>query len=124
MVDLLGQYNNLKPKIDKAIHEVIQSSAFINGPQVKQLKSDLSEYLGCKHTITCANGTDALQIALMAIKTKPGDEVIVPDFTFIATAEVIALLGLKPVFVDVDPKTYNIDPAQMEEKITEKSLLA
>ena len=121
MVDLFGQYQNLKGDIDSAIQEVINSSAFINGPQVKQLRTNLAEYHACKHAITCANGTDALQIALMAIGAKPGDEVIVPDFTFIATAEVIALLGLKPVFVDVDPNTFLIDIEKLQEAISQKT---
>ena len=121
MVDLLGQYQGLKDNIDRAIQEVIQSSAFINGPQVKQLRTELAAYHNCKHAITCANGTDALQIALMAIKAQPGDEVIVPDFTFIATAEVIALLGLKPVFVDVDPNTFLIDVDKLKNAITSKT---
>lgn len=109
MVDLHGQYLKIKDEIDDAIQDVINSSSFINGPQVKQLNANLSDYLDCKYTICCANGTDALQIALMALNLKPGDEVIVPDFTFIATAEVIALLQLKPVFVDVDPDTFLMD---------------
>ena len=121
MVDLKGQYDNLKSEIDNAIEQVIQSSAFINGPQVKQFKTDLSSYLGVKHVITCANGTDALQIALMAINPKIGDEIILPDFTFIATAEVVALLGLKPVFVDVDPDTYLINIESLKQSITSKT---
>jgi dTDP-4-amino-4,6-dideoxygalactose transaminase len=121
MVDLLGQYNGLKEEIDSALQEVIQSSAFINGPHVKKFKEELANYHRCKHVVTCANGTDALQIALMAIDAKPGDEVIVPDFTFIATAEVIALLGLKPVFVDVDPDTFLIDLTLLEKAITSRT---
>lgn len=121
MVDLFGQYKGIKSDIDEAIQNVIESSAFINGPQVKQLRSELAAYHNCKHAITCANGTDALQIALMAIKAQPGDEVIVPDFTFIATAEVIALLRLKPVFVDVDPTTFLIDLEQTKKVITSKT---
>lgn len=121
MVDLLGQYKKIKDDVDKAILDVIESTAFINGPQVKQLNSELSEYLGCKHSICCANGTDALQIALMALGLKPGDEVIVPDFTFIATAEVIALLGLKPVFVDICPETYVLDTGKLLNALSPKT---
>ena len=111
MVDLKGQYENIKPEIDKAIAEVINATAFINGPAVKEFQENLEKYLGVKHVIPCANGTDALQVSMMALGLKPGDEVITTDFTFIATAEVIALLGLTPVLVDVDPDTFNIDIA-------------
>ncbi|MBN1116762.1 MAG: DegT/DnrJ/EryC1/StrS family aminotransferase [Bacteroidales bacterium] len=121
MVDLKGQYLNIKEEIDTAIQQVIDSSAFINGPQVRELKSELSKYQSCKHTIPCANGTDALQIALMALDLQPGDEVIVPDFTFIATAEVIALLKLKPVFVDVDRDTFLLDLQKVRESVTNKT---
>ena len=121
MVDLNGQYQRLKTDIDSAIEQVIASSAFINGPQVKQLKTELASYLDSKHVVTCANGTDALQIALMAIKAKPGDEIILPDFTFIATAEVVALLGLKPVFVDVDPDTFLMDLDELKKNITQNT---
>jgi UDP-2-acetamido-2-deoxy-ribo-hexuluronate aminotransferase len=121
MVDLHNQYKHIKPAVDDAIQDVINSSAFINGPQVKSFKSDLEKYLGCKHVIPCANGTDALQIALMALKVQPGDEVILPDFTFIATAEVIALLGLKPVFVDVDPDSFLVDIEQIESALSSKT---
>jgi dTDP-4-amino-4,6-dideoxygalactose transaminase len=121
MVDLQGQYQKIKSDIDLAIQNVIDSSAFINGPQVKDFRNDLKNYLGCKHVIACANGTDALQIALMSLNLKPGDEVIVPDFTFIATAEVIALLNLKPVFVDVTPDTFLLDLKQVEDKISKKT---
>ena len=103
MVDLRSQYLKIKDEIDHAIQEVIDSSVFINGPAVKQFQRSLETYLGVDHVIPCANGTDALQIALMALDLKPGDEVIVPAFTYVATAEVIALLQLKPVMVDVDP---------------------
>lgn len=121
MVDLQGQYLRLKIDIDQAIGEVIQSAAFINGPQVKEFAAKLENYLRCKKVIPCANGTDALQIALMALKLQPGDEVIVPDFTFIATAEVIALLGLKPVFVDVDEETFLIDTNKISKAISPKT---
>jgi dTDP-4-amino-4,6-dideoxygalactose transaminase len=118
MVDLKGQYENVKPEIDQAIQAVIDSTAFINGPDVKALGTELEKHLGIAHVIPCANGTDALQIAMMALNLKPGDEVITANFTYVATAEVIALLGLKPVLVDVDPNTFCIDPAAIEKAIT------
>jgi UDP-2-acetamido-2-deoxy-ribo-hexuluronate aminotransferase len=121
MVDLYNQYLRLKSDIDKSISEVLSGTAFINGPHVKQFKSELESYLKCKHVIPVANGTDALQIALMALDLKSGDEVIVPDFTFIATAEVIALLNLKPVLVDVDPDTFNIVPEKIRKAITKRT---
>lgn len=121
MVDLHTQYEKIKPAIDKAIQEVIDSTAFINGPAVKDFQHDLEQYLGVKHVIPCGNGTDALQIAMMALGLKPGDEVITADFTFVATVEVIALLGLTPVLVDVDPNTFNIDPAAIEKAITPRT---
>src|SRR3989338_8756376 len=105
MVDLVSQYEKIKPAVDAAISGVLESAQFINGTEVKAFQEELEAYLGVKHVIPCANGTDALQIALMAIGAKPGDEVITPSFTFIATTEVIALLGLKPVFVDVDVRS-------------------
>ena len=109
MVDLHGQYLNIKTEVDNAIQQVIDSSAFIGGPAVKSFSSHLSDYLGGAHVVTCANGTDALQIALMALGLRPGDEVIVPDFTYVASAEVIGLLGLTPVLVDVNPRTFNLN---------------
>jgi len=118
MVDLAGQYEKIKDQIDSAILNVVKSSAFINGPEVKAFQSELEEYLKVKHVIPCANGTDALQIAMMALDLKPGDEVITADFTYVATAEVIALLGLTPVLVDVNPETFNIDPAAIEKAIS------
>ena len=121
MVDLKSQYENIKGEIDTAIHEVIDSTAFINGPSVKLFQKDLEAYLGVKHVIPCANGTDALQVSMMALGFKPGDEVITTSFTFIATAEVIALLGLTPVVVDVDPDTFNIDPLAIERAITPRT---
>ncbi len=121
MVDLIGQYNKIKPEIDNAIAEVINSAAFINGPAVKRFQAHLEEYLNVKHVIPCGNGTDALQLALMALDLQPGDEVITSTFTFIATAEVIALLKLKPVLVDVLPDTYNIDPEAVERVVTDKT---
>jgi dTDP-4-amino-4,6-dideoxygalactose transaminase len=121
MVDLQGQYLKIKDEIDIAIQEVIDSTAFINGPAVKSFQSDLEKYLGVKHVIPCANGTDSLQVSMMALGLKPGDEVITASFTFIATAEVIALLGLTPVVVDVDPDTFNIDPAAIERAVTSRT---
>src|SRR5690606_27407830 len=121
MVDLKRQYAKIKQQVDVAMQEVLESAAFINGAPVQQFAVELQEYLGIKHVIPCANGTDALQIAMMAIGLQPGDEVITPSFTFIATAEVIALLQLKPVFVDIDPKTYCIDPQAIEKAITPKT---
>ena len=108
MVDLKSQYALIKPLIDDAIMNVVSSTQFINGPEVKEFQKELANYLGVKHVITCGNGTDALQISMMALGLKPGDEVITPSYTYIATTEVIGLLGLKPVFVDCDPNTYNI----------------
>ena len=113
-----GQYQKIKPEIDAAIQEVVESAYFVGGPQVKQFQQNLEKYLGVKHVIPCANGTDALQVALMALDLKEGDEVITTSFTFIATGEMIALLGAKPVFVDIDPKTYNIDPSKIKEAIS------
>ena len=118
MVDLITQYQAIKTEIDSAILSVIEKAQFINGPEVQAFQAELEQYLGVKHVIPCANGTDALQIALMALGLKPGDEVITPSFTYIATTEVIALLGLKPVFVEVDKDTYCIDPATIEAAIT------
>ncbi len=109
MVDLLGQYDKIKDQVDKAIIDVVRSSAYINGPEVKLFQEELESYLGVKHVVPCANGTDALQVAMMALGLKPGDEVITVDFTFAATVEVIALLQLKPVLVDVDADTFNIN---------------
>lgn len=121
MVDLHGQYLKIKPEIDRGIQEVIDTCAFINGPQVKAFAKELEAYSGAKHVITCANGTDALQIALMALGLKPGDEVIVPAFTYVASAEVIGLLGLTPVMVDVDPKSFNVTAENIKAAITDKT---
>ncbi|HTM91830.1 MAG TPA: DegT/DnrJ/EryC1/StrS family aminotransferase [Flavisolibacter sp.] len=121
MVDLKQQYQHIKPEIDAAISQVIETAAFINGPQVQDFATALEKYNGVKHVIPCANGTDALQIALMALDLQPGDEVITPSFTFIATTEVVALLKLTPVFVDVDLKTFCIDAAAIEKAITPKT---
>lgn len=118
MVDLNGQYYKIKTKIEQAILEVIDSSTFIGGPVVKSFSEELAQYLDVKHVIPCGNGTDALQIALMALGLQEGDEVITPSFTFIATVEVVGLLGLKPVFVDVDPEHFNITPQAIEKAIT------
>ena len=121
MVDLKGQYQKIKPEVDKAIQEVIDSAAFINGPAVKELQADLEKYLHVKHVIPCANGTDALQIAMMALGLRPGDEVITASFTYVATAEVIGLLGLTPVLVDVYPDTFCINVNAIEKAITPKT---
>lgn len=121
MVDLKGQYQNIKNEIDSGIQQVIDSTAFINGPAVKDFQKSLEAYLHVKHVIPCANGTDALQIAMMALGLKPGDEVITASFTYVATAEVIALLGLIPVLVDVNPDTFDIDIDAIEKNIGPKT---
>lgn len=121
MVDLVGQYKKIKNEVDEAVLNIMSEASFINGAAVKSFQKNLEEYLGVKHVIPCANGTDALQVALMALDLKPGDEVITTSFTFIATAEVIALLKLTPVLVDVDPNTFNIDPTAIEAAITPKT---
>lgn len=121
MVDLQGQYHRLKGEIDAAMQDVIENSAFINGPQVKTFGDHLAQYLDIPYVIPCGNGTDALQIALMALDLHPGDEVIVPAFTYVAAAEVIALLGLTPVLVDVDPDTYNIDHRMIMRAMSDKT---
>lgn len=121
MVDLKGQYQKIKNEIHTAIDEVLESAAFIQGPQVKSFADELSTYLDVKHVIPCANGTDALQIAMMALGLKPGDEVITPSFTYIATVEVVALLGFRPVFCEVDPKTFTMDVQQLEKCITPRT---
>ena len=121
MVDTKTQYYKIKPEVDKAVLDVMESSAFINGKPVQDFAANLSSYQGVKHTIPCANGTDALQIAMMALGLQPGDEVITPSFTYIATTEVIALLKLTPVFVEVDAKTFCIEPAALEKAITAKT---
>ena len=121
MVDLKGQYEKIKAEVDAGIQEVINTTAFINGPAVKEFQADLEKYLNVKHVIPCANGTDALQIAMMALDLKPGDEVITASFTYVATAEVIGLLGLTPVLVDVYPNTFDIDIEAIEKAITPKT---
>lgn len=121
MVDLKGQYANIKTVVNNSIQEVIDNTTFINGPKVKEFQKNLENYLNVKHVIPCANGTDALQIAMMGLGLKPGDEVITADFTFAATVEVIALLNLTPVLVDVDPNTFNIDIDAVKKAITPKT---
>jgi dTDP-4-amino-4,6-dideoxygalactose transaminase len=122
MVDLKSQYDLIKTEVDHAIQEVIDTTAFINGPPVKEFSNALAHYTGAKYVITCGNGTDALQIAMMGLDFKPGQEVIVPAFTYVATAEVIALLGLVPVFVDVVADTYELDLSLLESKLTPKTV--
>lgn len=121
MVDLKGQYEKIQSEIDNAVLNTIRSTAFIGGPEVKSFQEELERYLDVKHVIPCANGTDALQIAMMALELQPGDEVITAAFTYVATAEVIALLKLTPVLVDVDPNTFNIDLTAIEKAITSKT---
>jgi dTDP-4-amino-4,6-dideoxygalactose transaminase len=121
MVDLKSQYHHIKDEIDNAVIDCIVNTTFINGPQVKEFQANLESYLGVKHVIPCANGTDSLQIAMMALELKPGDEVICPAFTYVATAEVIGLLGLTPVMVDVDPNTFNLTADEVEKAITPKT---
>ena len=121
MVDLKSQYHKIKDEIDANVLKVIESSAYINGPAVKDFQQHLEEYLKVKHVIPCGNGTDALQVAMMALDLKPGDEVITTPFTFIATVEVVGLLGLTPVFVDVEADTFNMDVQQLEAAITPKT---
>ena len=121
MVDLKSQYLKIKDEIHLLFDEILTTSSFINGPHVNQFANSLSEYLKVKHVIPCGNGTDALQLALMASDLKPGDEIITTPFTFVSTVEVIALLGLKPVFVDICPDSFNIDANKIEEKISLKT---
>lgn len=121
MVDLQGQYHKIKSEIDTAIISCIEKAAFINGPAVKEFQNDFENYLKVKHVIPCANGTDALQIAMMALDLKPGDEVICPAFTYVATAEVIGLLGLIPIMVDVNSDTFNIEVNNLEKYLTSKT---
>ncbi len=121
MVDLKGQYDEIKEQVNASVLEVMENTAFINGPEVHSFQKELEDYLGVKNVIPCANGTDALQIAMMGLGLKPGDEVITADFTFAATVEVIALLQLTPVLVDVEPDTFNIDPEAIRKAITPKT---
>ncbi|ARS43062.1 transcriptional regulator [Sphingobacteriaceae bacterium GW460-11-11-14-LB5] len=122
MVDLKGQYLKIKSEIDQALLEAVEGAAYINGPQVKQFSNSLKEYNNVNSAVTCANGTDALQIAMMALGFKPGDEIIVPAFTYIATVEVIALLGLIPKFIDVTEDTFELDHTKLEELISDKTV--
>jgi len=121
MLDLKGQYKKIKSEVDSSIQQVIDSGIFINGKEVSDFEKNLSEFLSSKYVVACANGTDALQIAMMALELKPGDEVIVPSFTYAATAEVVGLLGLVPVLVDVDPRSFNIKVEDIEKSITPKT---
>ncbi|MFT5293104.1 MAG: UDP-2-acetamido-2-deoxy-ribo-hexuluronate aminotransferase [Flavobacteriales bacterium] len=121
MVNLVSQYEKIQTEVDQKILDVVRSSQYINGPEVKLFAEELSRFLGVKHVIPCANGTDALQIAMMALGLKPGDEVITASFTYIATVEVIGLLGLVPVLVEVDPETFNLDVNAFEAAITENT---
>ena len=121
MVDLVTQYEKIKSEINEATQNVFQTAQFVNGPEVKAFQAELESYLGVKHVIPCANGTDALQIALMALGLEPGDEVITSDFTFAATVEVIGLLKLTPIIVDVDPATFNISLEEIKKAITPKT---
>ena len=121
MVDLNGQYRKIRWQVNREIKKVINTSSFVNGPIVKEFQNNLQEYLGVKHVIPCANGTDALQIALMALNLERGDEVITTNFSFASTIEVILLLGLKPVVIDIDPRTFNINPDLIKHKISNKT---
>lgn len=121
MVDTVSQYAHIRSEVDAAIHEVLETGMYIGGPLVNRFRENLGKFLGASHVIACANGTDALQVALMALELQPGDEVITAPFTFFATAEVIALLGLVPVFADIDPGTFNLDPSKIEAKITPRT---
>src|SRR5512141_2361829 len=121
MVDVLGQYQKIKGDVDAAVHGVLESGQFILGKQVGEFECAVAGYLGVRYGVGCASGTDALQIAMMALNIGPGDEVITTAFTFVATAETIALLGARPVYVDIDPKTFNIDPSKIEAAITSKT---
>ena len=121
MVDTKSQYLKIKTEVDVAIQEVLDSAGYINGKPVQEFTVHLNTYQNCKNTIPCANGTDALQIAMMALDLQPGDEVIIPSFTYIATSEVVALLKLKPVFVEVDPKTFCIDPQSIRKAVTDRT---
>ena len=121
MVDVVGQYGHIKKEVDEAIHSVLDSGMFIQGKEVGELERALADYLGVKSAVACASGTDALQIAMMALGIGPGDEVITTPFTFVATAETIGILGAKPVYVDIDGRTFNIDPALIEAAITART---
>lgn len=121
MVDVVGQYQKIKPEIDAAVHRVLDSGQFVLGKEVGEFECQVAGYVGTRYAVGCASGTDALQIAMMALGIGPGDEVITTPFTFVATAEMVALLGARPVYVDIDPKTFNIDPTRIEAAITSKT---
>ncbi len=121
MVDVVGQYKHIKTEVDEAIHKILDSGQFVLGKEVGEFECQVAGYLGVKYAVGCASGTDALQVAMMALGIGPGDEVITTPFTFVATTETIVLLGAKPVYVDIDPKTFNIDPAAIEEAITPRT---
>lgn len=121
MVDVVGQYHKIKPDVDAAVHKILDSGQFILGKEVGEFECQIAGYLGVTYAVGCASGTDALQVAMMALDIGPGDEVITTPFTFVATTETIVLLGAKPVYVDIDPKTFNIDPTQIESVITSKT---
>ena len=121
MVDVVGQYQKIKPEIDAAIQRVMNSGQYILGKEVSEFENEIAAYLGVRHAIGCASGTDALQAAMMALGVKPGDEIITTPFTFVATTETIVLLGAKPVYVDIDPQTFNLDPTGIELAITKKT---
>ena len=123
MVDLVGQYRGMKAEIDAAVLRVLESGQYILGREVSEFEAEVSRYLGVKHAVACASGTDALQIALMALDIRPGDEVVTTPFTFVATTEVIVLLGAKPVYVDIDPRTFNIDVTKVRDAVTRKTKL-
>ena len=116
-IDVQKQYRAMKEEMDEAMAKVLRDGRFIMGEEVKELESQLKDYVGVKHCITCGNGTDGLQMALMTLGIGPGDEIITTPFSFISTADVVSLLGAKPVFVDIDPETYNFDTSKIEEKI-------
>ena len=122
MIDLNGQYEKIKDQIDRSIIKSLESGKFINGPIVKEFSNNLSKYLNVKHVIPCANGTDALQIAFMALGLKPGDEIICPSWTYISTAEAASILGIKPVFCDVDRATFNMTAKNVEKLINKKRM--
>ena len=121
MVDLQGQYKKIRWQVNREIKKVLKSTSFINGPIVKEFETNLKDFLGTKNVIPCANGTDALQVALMSLGLEKGDEVITTNFSFASTIEVILLLGLKPILVDIDSKTFNIDPAMIKNRITNRT---
>src|SRR5512133_939859 len=121
MVDLKAQYEKIGSEIDSAIKSVLETTAFIKGPEVKLFEEELREYMGVRHVVSCANGTDALHLAMMVLGLKPGDEIITTNFTFIATVEVVALLGLKPVIVEPEPGSFNISVEAIQKAITPKT---